>query len=1199
MRVGSIFLMVGVAAGILGTNSYSQPNASCLLSQQTNQLSLPTDLPESFSVIVPILGEQLTLQLEKNEVFGEHTRFLVDDGSGKLKEINRGLDRSYLGRVAEHADFTVSAVLSEQGLIASILRPGEENITVEPVLSVPGTHKITLAEAHDNDAIQANVSEESVDLLEAKGISASTAAIVTIPAPTESVEDAASTATLPPERVMDVLEYEIGVEIGSKAFLADSAYNGNLSYAQSIAQGMMGNLDGRYLHSAGVKHRLGTVIIRTNSSTDPLIDSVIEIKTASLEAFRDYWNTNTNEVGNTHDLAVYHVYNAPSGLAWVNSVGGNNRYALSCGRGPTSWAAGTIAHEFGHSWNLGHVDDKSYLYESKPRNNSGSHSAGGEDVFVSVMHGGGSHNIGRIASYEADRVYAARENKRQYGDVNTDPGAIKPFGFEDNFSVFGTAPHVLDVIANDYDCNNDVLDVRILDTVSQLGATISLSEGTGPGGRNELIYKLAAIPSASSDFFHYTVVDATGLTDWGCVYVTYEGNFVIDTADTSYSYDLGPGSSPVASGMTALTPNAYRDVFWSGDDVVAVSRDSIDSYSDDSNRDFISGSGVSVLNHKIGNGVWDISSTMGDYEYERDLMTVKAEGIVLHTDVTAQTNSFAYEYGTVMVTDGELNLEFSDAGGTNDTWVINRLRLNKVGEVIDVDTSATSYDYDIGPMESPVMSGWVGISDGTAGDIYWSGDSVSDYDENPGGSINDVNRDSIYAYGTSILNHKIANGVWDITMNVGESGYSYTNMNFSAEGEVIASNVEAVKDTFPYVRGQVTVTDGELNLEFSHGGGGWAFTRLSLAKVAGIVVVDKTATSYSYDFGPAGSAVERGYELITSVSMGDISWSGEVTDTDRRAADENLSRDFVAGSSSTTLEHAISNGSWQVTVLIGDPSSTRDYISVYAEGEQKFRTGIIAATTAAQSFEFNTHVSDGSLSLKLADDGGVNEWIINGLVLVKLDNPSRPVAESQDVTTTPGQAVDITLVGSDADDGDVLEYIVSARTAGGVVSGTAPNLVYTPNNGFTGTDSFTFQVFDGTVYSERATVTVRVEESGDTDHDDLPDSWERSRFGGLHQLASGDPDGDGFRNIDEYIANTLPDNSNSFLNISSMSRQAEGMVISWESREERSYSVEHFGGLVEAPAMLQDGIMYPQNSYTDAVERAEGFYRIKVSVPNL
>jgi hypothetical protein len=50
---------------------------------------------------------------------------------------------------------------------------------------------------------------------------------------------------------------------------------------------------------------------------------------------------------------------------------------------------------------------------------------------------------------------------------------------------------------------------------------------------------------------------------------------------------------------------------------------------------------------------------------------------------------------------------------------------------------------------------------------------------------------------------------------------------------------------------------------------------------------------------------------------------------------------------------------------------------------------------------------------------------------------------------------------------------------------------------------------------------------GDSDADGLPDAWETSHFGNLAQAGHGDPDGDGFTNLQELTAGTNPANARS------------------------------------------------------------------------
>jgi len=83
------------------------------------------------------------------------------------------------------------------------------------------------------------------------------------------------------------------------------------------------------------------------------------------------------------------------------------------------------------------------------------------------------------------------------------------------------------------------------------------------------------------------------------------------------------------------------------------------------------------------------------------------------------------------------------------------------------------------------------------------------------------------------------------------------------------------------------------------------------------------------------------------------------------------------------------------------------------------------------------------------------------------------VANAQSVTTAEDTARAITLTGSDVD-GDVLTYAVVAGPAHGALSGSAPNLTYTPATNYNGPDSFTFKANDGKVDSAAATVSITI-----------------------------------------------------------------------------------------------------------------------------
>ena len=87
------------------------------------------------------------------------------------------------------------------------------------------------------------------------------------------------------------------------------------------------------------------------------------------------------------------------------------------------------------------------------------------------------------------------------------------------------------------------------------------------------------------------------------------------------------------------------------------------------------------------------------------------------------------------------------------------------------------------------------------------------------------------------------------------------------------------------------------------------------------------------------------------------------------------------------------------------------------------------------------------------------------------NNP--PVAYDQTVETTQNTSVDITLVAADPDS-DPLTYAIASDPANGTVSGSGPDVTYSPNTDFAGADTFTYEVKDSAGSTATATVTINV-----------------------------------------------------------------------------------------------------------------------------
>ncbi len=114
----------------------------------------------------------------------------------------------------------------------------------------------------------------------------------------------------------------------------------------------------------------------------------------------------------------------------------------------------------------------------------------------------------------------------------------------------------------------------------------------------------------------------------------------------------------------------------------------------------------------------------------------------------------------------------------------------------------------------------------------------------------------------------------------------------------------------------------------------------------------------------------------------------------------------------------------------------------------------------------------------IVNDGTAASEIATVSITVTASNDA-PVAAAQNVSTAEETALPITLAGTDVDL-DALTYAIVTPPANGTLSGSAPNLTYTPAANSNGADSFTFIANDGTGASPPATISITVTPVNDT-----------------------------------------------------------------------------------------------------------------------
>lgn len=90
--------------------------------------------------------------------------------------------------------------------------------------------------------------------------------------------------------------------------------------------------------------------------------------------------------------------------------------------------------------------------------------------------------------------------------------------------------------------------------------------------------------------------------------------------------------------------------------------------------------------------------------------------------------------------------------------------------------------------------------------------------------------------------------------------------------------------------------------------------------------------------------------------------------------------------------------------------------------------------------------------------------------LYRIESAITPVVEFQSVTVAKNYFQNISLISSS----DTVTYTIVDQPAHGWISGTAPDLVYTPDVNFEGADSFTFYASEEGLISNTATVSLNV-----------------------------------------------------------------------------------------------------------------------------
>ncbi len=437
-------------------------------------LVLPSGLPDAFQVSVRVDGMPRTLWLQRRSLRAPGFE-LLESRDGTCSRVDPLPESvTYFGGVLEEPGALVAMSLLEEGLSGLIALEDGESWFVRPLsggpLALPrALHRVAQeVQEMSNDCCAASDS-----LVPPGGVGGFTGAFTT------SQGGGSSSATGNCTKLAEVAfdaDYEFYLQNGSSV----------TQTVQNI-ESAMAEVAVPYMRDALVTYTITATIVRTSgfyTSSDAF---------ALLDEFRNEWNT--NQAGIPRDMA--HLISGKNlgyilGLAYVGVVC-NLPWAYGLSVGLSGGYSGIVAHELGHNWNCPHCVDPSC------------------DIMCGICEMKFGTENSRIIVAWRDAIAGCLDD-----DATVLP-PVGPCAFHD--SVTTNAPLLIDVLGNDLDANCDFLLIDSFDPVSAYGGTVELSVGTGPGGRDQLLYSPPTTWHAPLDTFNYTAGDGFGGQDAAIVRV--------------------------------------------------------------------------------------------------------------------------------------------------------------------------------------------------------------------------------------------------------------------------------------------------------------------------------------------------------------------------------------------------------------------------------------------------------------------------------------------------------------------------------------------------------------------------------------------------------------------------------------------------------------------------------------------------------
>jgi Metallo-peptidase family M12 len=500
-------------------------------------IEVPSKLDDNLVIAIGNGAYKGHVQLEKHSVRSENFKVLVQGDNNEITEIPAGPERTYVGHFQEDSSVRVWATLLDSGGLSATVVSAKDTWSIAPLTeeeaAILGTDLGGAGTAHAvyrsrpfEGTPEDEILFKAPPMYDAEGNEIAALGSTGEIAPTAARAAPALVQIQAIGETVSVAQVEMGFDV------AYSFYSGRCSSNTSTCRTTIQNwvnttLNPPFVTAGLIEHKVGVIMIRTSSASDPyrgMTDS-----NAVLAKFRDTWN-GSGRPSTTHQVAQLALNQniGNTGLAYVGTIGTSNKYGITTAVSGMGYWANGARHEVGHSWSLSHGDGCGVEATPTGDYQFGLMCTGAHDRMNSVesqkvrnhRHTRGSGVLNYIGSYPASKK-------------------IAPYGVANSYSATrGRASFILDVLANDWDANNDNFRIDAIDAnpaagdqrvyqatptsvTTRRGGKVIRSVGTGAGGRDQLRYTPPAAGGLTGmDDFVYFIRDGGGSGGWGYVKVT-------------------------------------------------------------------------------------------------------------------------------------------------------------------------------------------------------------------------------------------------------------------------------------------------------------------------------------------------------------------------------------------------------------------------------------------------------------------------------------------------------------------------------------------------------------------------------------------------------------------------------------------------------------------------------------------------------